>query len=48
MLRGIVADDDAEKAALLRVATAVAGVRGIDTQQLHAVSDAKRFPNNRR
>ncbi len=46
-LRGIVADE-AEKAATLRVAMAVAGVQAIDTQQLHAVSDAKHFPTNRR
>lgn len=45
-LRGIVADD-AEKSATVRVATATPGVQAIDNQ-LHAVSDAKRFPTNRR
>ena len=45
-LRGIVADD-AEKEATLRVAAAVPGVQSIDNQ-LHAVSDAKHFPTNRR
>jgi len=45
-LRGIVADD-AEKAATVRVATAVAGVNSIDNQ-LHAMSDAKHFPTHRR
>jgi len=45
-LRGIVADD-AERAATLRVAAAVAGVQAIDNQ-LHAVSDAKHFATNRR
>jgi hypothetical protein len=45
-LRGIVADD-AEKAAAVRVATAVPGVVAIDNQ-LHAISDAKHFPTARR
>jgi cytidylate kinase len=45
-LGGIVADD-AEKAATVRVAAAVPGVQSIDNQ-LHAISDAKRFPTNRR
>ena len=45
-LSGIVADS-AEKEAALRVAAAVAGVEAIDSQ-LHAVSDAKHFPTNRR
>ena len=45
-LRGIVVDD-AEKAATARVAAATPGVQAIDNQ-LHAVSDAKRFPTNRR
>ena len=45
-LRGIVADD-AERAATLRVAAAVAGVQAIDNQ-LHAVSDARHFATNRR
>ena len=45
-LRGIVADS-AEKEATLRVSAAVTGVQAIDSQ-LHAVSDAKHFPTNRR
>lgn len=45
-LNGIVADD-AEKAAAVRVASAVAGVQSLNNQ-LHAVSDARRFPNARR
>jgi hypothetical protein len=45
-LRGIVAND-AEKAATVDVATAVAGVKSIDNQ-LHAVTDAKHFPTHRR
>jgi cytidylate kinase len=45
-LRGIVADD-AEKAATVRIATAVAGVKAIDNQ-LHAISDARHFPTHRR
>lgn len=45
-LRGIVADD-AEKAATVRVAAAVAGVKAVDNQ-LHAMSDARHFPTHRR
>lgn len=45
-LRGIVAND-AEKAATVRVASAVAGVSSVDNQ-LHAISDAKHFPTSRR
>ncbi len=46
MLRGIVADD-AEKAAAVRVAAAVPGVKAVDNQ-LHAMSDARHFPTHRR
>jgi len=45
-LRGMVADD-AERAAAQRVAQDVAGVKSVDNQ-LHALSDARRFPTNRR
>ena len=45
-LRGIVANDT-EKAATVRVASAVAGVSSVDNQ-LHAISDAKHFPTSRR
>jgi cytidylate kinase len=45
-LRGIVADDD-EKRAAERVAGGVAGVQSVDNQ-LHAITDAKHFPTNRR
>lgn len=45
-LRGIVADD-AEKSAAARVAQGVAGVKSVDNQ-LHAITDARHFPANRR
>lgn len=45
-LRGIVANDS-ESAAAVRVAGAVAGVVSVDNQ-LHAMSDARRFPTHRR
>jgi osmotically-inducible protein OsmY len=46
VLSGIVADD-AEKQAAQHVAAAVAGVKAVDNQ-LHAITDAKHFPTNRR
>ncbi len=45
-LRGIVADDT-EKSAAARVAQGVAGVKSVDNQ-LHAITDARHFPANRR
>ena len=45
-LRGMVADD-AEKAATQGVAQGVPGVKSVDNQ-LHAFSDARRFPTSRR
>lgn len=45
-LRGIVADD-AEKSAAEGVAQGVTGVKSVDNQ-LHAITDARRFPANRR
>lgn len=44
-LRGIVADDS-EKSAALRVAQGVSGVKSVESQ-LHAFSDARRFPTHR-
>lgn len=45
-LGGIVADD-AEKSAAVRVTEGVAGVKAVDNQ-LQAITDARRFPANRR
>lgn len=45
-LTGLVADDK-ERAAAVRVAQGVAGVKSVDGQ-LRAISDARRFPTNRR
>ncbi|MDH4062389.1 MAG: cytidylate kinase family protein [Aquincola sp.] len=46
VLSGIVADD-AEKNAAQRVAAGVTGVKAVDNR-LHAITDAKHFPTNRR